>query len=117
MPLQVAGVAGKIIAIGEKILIGAQVDWSARSHRRQTHWRRIKRYELVDWAYHLLDDVGCNVRVACRGVQLRTAVRNLNDADVDVMLKRMRREGLPERVRQPASKPWRVFVDASLVLE
>lgn len=56
---------------------------------------RSQRREPIKRAHDLANDVGCHLRIARRGLQLRVSEQHLDHTHVDVGLKQMRREGVP----------------------
>jgi len=51
---------------------------------------RLRRWQAVQWADHLTQKVGRDLRIDHRGIQPPVPKQNLDEADVDLLFKQMR---------------------------
>src|SRR5271166_1697612 len=73
-----------------------------RHGRRRLSWRiasLLKQGEPVERAHHLADRGGGHARVERRRVELGVSQEYLDDPDIDILLKKMGRKAVPQRVQ------------------
>ena len=61
-----------------------------------------ERCQLIERACHIAQHLARHVRIARRRVELGMSQSHLDHANIDILLQKMRRERVPERVRRHA---------------